>query len=61
MVFIQRKQGSFFMCIKIYETILPLQYKITALSVNFRNDIITHHELRIKIPLTKRFSWFIMG
>lgn len=32
----------FFMCIKIYETILPLQYKITALSVNFRNNIITH-------------------
>ena len=27
MVYIQRKQGSFLMCIKIYETILPSPYK----------------------------------
>ncbi len=40
-------EDGFLMCIKIYETILPSQYKITALPVNFRNNIITHYELRI--------------
>ena len=41
------EKTRFLMCIKIYETILPSQYKITALPVNFRNNIITHYELRI--------------
>lgn len=63
MVYIQRKQGSFLMCIKYTKRFVCHNTKITALTVNFRNNIIriAHYELRIKILLTKRFSWFIIG
>lgn len=60
MVYIQRKQGSFLMCIKYTKRFVCHITKITALPVNFRNNIITHRALRITHKITLDEALFLV-